>query len=280
MMIFCSLALIAAAVLLVVLSKSSTETVYQPSPEDLRILSLVTAADDILCRLDCKNSIAAIDRHGRILPEMADVPVIAAGSSVSREMLLQYRINCAIVWYYQRDLAEFLRREGVFTIVIEPVSLANYSLLVSSLAGLCNKTQAAEKLLAEFEAFLRQYNRQGNSPVKVYLELYAPWKVPAKDSYISGILQLAGAVQAVEPSVAHSGTVSPETLAVSEVEAVFYVENFASAAELCSRPALRNSPAVKNSRVFAIPRKLICEGVAPEELLRFFEENLKKVKDK
>jgi hypothetical protein len=43
---------------------------------------------------------------------------------------------------------------------------------------------------------------------------------------------------------------------------------------------LRNSPAVKNSRVFAIPRKLICEGVAPEELLRFFEENLKKVKDK
>jgi uncharacterized protein YcfL len=72
--------------------------------ENLRILSLVTAADHILSELGAADKIVAIDRHGRVLDCMKNTPVTVAGGMVSREMLKKYRINYAIIWYYQKHL--------------------------------------------------------------------------------------------------------------------------------------------------------------------------------
>ncbi|MBE6369290.1 MAG: hypothetical protein E7056_03905 [Lentisphaerae bacterium] len=272
--------LVAASVGLFCSSCGESSGVKRPSAEELRILSLVTAADHILSELGCGDKIAAIDRHGKILPAMADKAVIAVGSTISREMLHQYKINCAVVWYYQQELAEFLRKEGVFVYTVSPINLQTYCHLVDDLAELCGKKVAAEPLISKFDAAISGENNDTSVPVKVYMELYAPWKVPAIDSYIGAILSLAGGVQAVEPAGANISVVSPEAVAMAEVEAVFYVENFASAAEIISRPALRNSSAAKNKHIFAVPRELLCEGVAPERLLKFFKEKLQLLKDK
>ena len=51
-------------------------------------------------------------------------------------------------------------------------------------------------------------------------------------------------------------------------------EGFGTADELAQRAALRNTPAVEKQRIYAVPRYLLCEGVAPDELIKFFCEKL------
>ena len=244
-----------------------------PPAEDLRILSLVTCADHIITELGSKDKIAAVDRHGRVLESMHNVPVTVAGSMVSREMLRQYRINHAIIWYYQRNLAEVLHKEGVSVTVVEPVTVKNYPDLVNTLGRLCNKTAAAGALIKKFNERVPGKTPESAVLKTVYMELYAQWKSPAKAGYIDEILNRAGGKLAVSGSF--NGTVSPEAVALAKPEVIFFVEGFGSAEELSNQVALRNSPAVKNKKIYAIPRKLVCEGVAPEELLKFLSDKIK-----
>ncbi len=248
------------------------QAVLPPAADDLRILSLATCADHIISELGAGDKIVAIDRHGRVLESMHDVPVTVAGSMVSREMLRQYRINHAIIWYYQRNLAEVLHKEGVSVTVIEPLSVKNYPELVHTLGRLCNKTAAAGALVEKFNKLVPEKTPEAVLKT-AYMELYTQWKSPAENGYIDEILHLAGGRQAVCGKV--NGTVSPEAVALAKPEVIFFVEGFGSAAELAARAALRKTPAVKNKKIYAIPRKLVCEGVAPEELLRFLSDKIK-----
>ena len=243
------------------------EPLKTPAPENLRILSLVTCADHIMTELGTKDKIVAIDRHGRLLDSMQNVPVTVAGGVVSREMLRKYRINYAIIWYYQRNLLELFNKEQIPVMVVEPVSLTNYPELVRKLGELCGKTAAAESLVEHFTGAFPPAASTQKGGVPVYIELYAPWKSPSANGYIAEIMQRAGGQ--LTAAGTQGGTVSPEVVALARVEVIFFVEGFSSAAEIAGRAALRNTPAVKNKRIFAIPRKLVCEGVAPDELLNF-----------
>ena len=247
-----------------------------PPPADkLRILSLVTCADHIMTELGANEKIVAIDRHGKVLESMQNTPVTVAGGMVSREMLRQYKINHAIIWYYQRSLADLLQKEGISVSVIEPLSVKSYAQTVRNLGQLCNKSEAAEKLLKKFYSAIPEKAPAATALKTVYVELYTQWKSPAENGYIDEILQLAGGRQAVCGKV--NGTVSPEAAALAKPEVIFFVEGFGSAEELAGRTALRNTPAVKNNKIYAIPRKLVCEGVAPEELWKFLSNKIKDI---
>ena len=244
-----------------------------PQADKLRILSLVTCADHIMTEFGSKDQIVAIDRHGKVLESMQNTPVTVAGGMVSREMLRQYKINHAIIWYYQRSLADLLQKEGISVSVIEPLSVKSYAQTVRNLGQLCNKSEAAEKLLEKFYAAIPEKSPAATALKTVYIELYTQWKSPAENGYIDEILHLAGGRQAVCGKV--NGTVSPEAVALAKPEVIFFLEGFGSAEELAARAALRKTPAVKNKKIYAIPRKLVCEGVAPEEILRFLSDKIK-----
>ena len=250
------------------------QDVIPPQADKLRILSLVTCADHIITELGAKDKIIAIDRHGKVLDSMQNVPVAAAGSTVSREFLKKHRINCAVVWYYQIGLQELLRKEKIYTIVIKPITPGNYPETVRTLGRLCNKKEQAERLIADFK---KQIDAVPAAAARksVYFELYAPWKTPAQSGYISLMVQQAGGYFAA--AAPHGGTVSPEAVCTALPEVIFYVENFGDPGEIASRPALRNTPAVKNNRIYAVPRQLACEGVDPENLLKFLSRKLKDI---
>ena len=261
-------------VLLLLLTGCGRELKRVPvKPEELRILSLVTCADHIIWELVARDKIVAIDRHGKVLECMNNTPVTVAGGMVSREMLRKYKINHAIIWYYQRNLLEVFKHEGIPVTVVEPVTLKNYPDLVSDLGRLCGKSDAAGKLVKKFSKALPGNTPETAALKTVYMELYAPWKAPAKAGYIDEILNLAGGKLAAGGSF--NGTVSPEAVALAKPGIIFFVEGFGSEDELAGRAALRNTPAVKNKRVYAIPRNLVCEGVAPEELLKFLSDKIK-----
>ena len=259
--------------LLLLTGCSRPERLKTPSAENLRILSLVTAADHILVQLGAQDKLAAIDRHGRVLESMHSVPAAVAGSAISREVLRKYRINYAVIWYYQRHLEAVFRKENIPCMIVEPLNLAAYPELVRSLGTLCGKSVEAEKICEKFQRTFPEKTIDKNKLKKVYFELYTPWKSPGVNSYINDILQRAGGVSAAAGSF--NGTVSPEVVAQSKAEAIFFVEGFTAAPDLAGRVALRNTPAVKNQRIYAVPRYLVCEGVAPEELLKFLSDKIK-----
>ena len=107
---------------------------------------------------------------------------------------------------------------------------------------------------------------------KVYFELYAPWKTLDCNGFTASLLARCGGSLCVN-SLQH-GTVSPEAVCQAAPEVIFYVEGFGTADELAQRAALRNTPAVEKQRIYAVPRYLLCEGVAPDELIKFFCEKL------
>ena len=245
----------------------------QVKPENLRILSLVTCADHIITELGAKDKIAAIDRHGRVLDSMQDVPVTVAGGMVSREMLRKYKINHAVIWYYQQNLIPVFEQEGVGVTIIPAVNSKSYINVVQELGLLCNKRSEAEKLAAKFRQTIPEFSPVKHKPVIVYMELYTTWKAPAEAGYMGEMLSYAGGQLAAAGKI--NGTVSPEAVALAKPEVIFFVEGFGSVDELAGRSALRNTPAVKNRKIYAIPRKLFCEGVAPDELLKFLSNSIK-----
>ena len=265
--------IISLCFLALLLAGCKPAVIPQVKPENLRILSLVTCADHIITELGAKDKIAAIDRHGRVLDSMQDVPVTVAGGMVSREMLRKYKISHAVIWYYQQNLIPVFEQEKIGVTVIPPMTSKSYINVVQDLGLLCNKNEEAEKLAAKFRQTIPEIFPIKHKPVIVYIELYTSWKAPSEVGYIGEMLSYAGGQLAAAGKI--NGMVSPEAVALAKPEVIFFVEGFGSVNELAGRPALRNTPAVKNKKIYAIPRKLVCEGVAPEELLNFFTDKIK-----
>ena len=85
------------------------------APKDaapLRIVSTSAAATHILLALGAEEELAAIDSHGSIVPGAERIPVAGRGSALSLEELTRLRVNRAVLWYYQRELAASLRDRG------------------------------------------------------------------------------------------------------------------------------------------------------------------------
>ena len=256
--------------------KNDSTAANTPAAEDLRILSLSAAADHILDQLGAAERIIGIDKHGKTVPAMQDKSVIVSGGQLSREMLHKYRINYAIIWYYQADLAEWLQREGIPVMCIEPIRLNNYGKLIMSLGKLVGKETEAQVLDRNFQNVIGGLGSPSTHLVPIYMELYSPWKTPGRESFISDLLNLAGGCLA--GAADRSGTVSPEKVCRELPQAVVCVDGYGSTEDLLKHPALANTPAGQHKRVYKVPRRLIIEGVAPLELLAFFKEIISQCK--
>ena len=101
----------------------------------LRIVSTSAAATHILLALGAEEELAAIDSHGSIVPGAERIPVAGRGSVLSLEELTRLRVNRAVLWYYQRELAASLRDRGIAVTTVPPLRLGNYAELVQRLGG-------------------------------------------------------------------------------------------------------------------------------------------------
>ena len=73
-----------------------------------------------------------------------------------------------------------------------------------------------------------------------------------------------------------TGLVSAENLLEHKPEIIFYVEGHGSVDEIRNRPGFSQFPAVRNNRIYAVPRRMITEGIAPLEAVEFFRNQIVK----
>jgi iron complex transport system substrate-binding protein len=230
-----------------------------------RILSLSAAATHILTELG--QPPAAIDEYGKIAAGKHPPPVIGKGSAISQEKIAELKIDCAILWYYQRGAEKMLKNKGLRVEMIAAPRLENYPDLIMRLGKLTGKTKRAEKLRADFKAGLKTLKTADEKPLRVYFELYSEWKGAGSESYVGDLLKAAGGCSIIKKT----GLISAETVIEKLPEVIFYIEGFTDAEKIASRPGFASIPAVKNRRIYPIKRRLVTEGLAPLEAVKYLK---------
>ena len=262
-------ALIFLFLLFIIGGCSPREKTQERAETPKKILSLSAAATKVL--LDLGVPPAAIDEYGMIAAGDRKIPVIGKGSAVSREKMVELGINYVILWDYQSDAARLFRKDGLGVFELSPSRLDLYEALIWKLGVMLGRKEKAKQLILEFEKQIE------NSPPpekrkNVYFELYGPMKSAGKESYTGDLLAKAGGVLLNKKT----GLISSEKLLEHQPEIIFYVEGFTSEEEIIKRPGFSGFPAVKNKRIYAVPRLLVTEGLAPLEAIRFFRNHISK----
>ena len=223
-----------------------------------RLLSLSTAATHILTEL--KVPPCAIDEYGRIAAGSPPPAVIGKGTAG------------VILWYYQEEAAERFRNEGLPVTVIPAVRLAEYPALILRLGEVAGKTEQAQELAEAFRRRLKQISVPAEVPARrICFELYSPGKIAGDASYLGDLIRAAGG----KSIVSKTGLISAEAVVEAAPDVIFYIEGFGSAAEIAARNAYSGTPAVRNGRIYAVPRRLTVEGIAPLETINFLKQYMR-----
>ena len=234
-----------------------------------KILSLSAAATQILYDLGVPP--VAIDKYGMIAVGEPAPEVIGKSSAVSREKIAELGIDCVILWNYQTDAVRNFREKQLQVIEIETFRLQDYPALVRRLGALTDKTEKAEALCAAYQKKLSAISKPEQMR-NVYFELYGPFKSVGSESYVGDLLAMAGGCVMNR----RTGLVSAENLLAHKPEIIFFVQGNGSADEIRNRPGFSQFPAVRNNRIYAVPRRVITEGIAPLEAVEFFRNQIVK----
>jgi iron complex transport system substrate-binding protein len=93
----------------------------------------------------------------------------------------------------------------------------------------------------------------------VYLELYGPFRTVGRDSYMSDLLQLAGADN-IAGDIAGKAVLSAERLIQANPDVILFAEGFADVCEIASRPGMAGLKAVRLGRMFPVDRRWLVAG--------------------
>lgn len=258
------------AVQLVLLAVFGCTRSSEPAKSPQRILSLSGAATHILTELGAPP--AAIDEYGEIAAGDTPPPSIGKGAAVSREKMAELGIDCVVLWHYQEEAADRFRQGGLRVETIPPPRLANYPTLILHLGYLTGKTREAQLLAGRFTRELDALPLPAGPPVRAYFELYSPGRAAGDESYLGDLLRAAG----IRSVVARTGVVGGESVIDAAPDVIYYIEGFGNAEEIAARPGFATLPAVRNSRIFPVPRRLVVEGLAPLEAIAFFNRTLRR----
>ncbi len=232
---------------------------------EVRILSLCTAASDILIRTGQKDKLKAIDLYGQIVPGTEDIPVIGRGATVSLEKITAMGITHVIIWDYQSEMERVL--PNLTIIKLPPVRIANYGEVVRTLCKLTGAEEAGEELITEFRKLTALPENSSAKKPKVYVELYSRFKTGGRDSYINDLVTLAGG-ENIALQVTESGTINAEYVVAQAPDVIIFVENFTVVADMQRRPGFSEVPAVKNNRIYSVSRKIFIAGLDPADAVR------------
>lgn len=242
-----------------------------------RILTTCTSVTDTLVRLKQKRKIAGCDEYSRMLPEMSDAVLLAHGGSIARENVIAARIDLAFIWWYQDEMAEQLADLNIPVIRIKLRNAKNIPELLRLVGKCVNQKESSDKMATEIEQYLSMpINTQISSRPTVYWELYTPFRTAGTGSYLDDLLHLAGGVNLVSKPGAIQFSI--ESLLQSNPDVVLLVDGYATVTEFTSRAGLSGLSAIKNSRIYCVPKQVLIAGAGLPESVAIIRKILSKDK--
>jgi iron complex transport system substrate-binding protein len=223
-----------------------------------RVLSLCTSATDTLIALGATDRLVAIDEFSLVVPGSQKATVVGKGSAVSRESVAALQIDLAFIWWYQDDAAAMLRDLSIPAVRIRSGRAAELPATIRLVGECLGQQEAAEQLARPVELCVTQATTQP-AGLRVYLELYGPYKTVGSETYTNDLLELAGCAN-VAAQTKGSVLLSAEKLVQADPDVMLCVGQKADAEAMSRRPGLSDLRAVRQGRVVALDRYWLVAG--------------------
>lgn len=228
----------------------------------MRVVTTTCSNTEIVCALGAAELLVGVDEHSDF-PEdvVARLPRVGPDLGVDPEKVAALRPDLVIasltVPGHEKVVAS-LRAAGLNVIAPEPVTLADVPRDVRDIGRAIGRAAAGEALAAELEAALVPFPAPERRP-RILVEWWPrPVIVPGRDSWVTGLLELAGGVNPLGGEPVKSRPLDDDELARLDPDAVVISwcgirpsKYRTSVVE--TRPALANGRAVRGGRVFPVP---------------------------
>ncbi len=182
--------------------------------------------------------------------------------SIERVLALKPQLVLVSTASQLQAFTSLLEQHGIALYINDPQSLEDVFLSIANLGDVLNETAAAFDLVKQLRARTEAVERAvaGRPRVRVFFQLSGqPLYTAGKTSFITNLIERAGG-QSVTADVNEAWPrLSDEAALASRPEAVIMLsgESMGTSANLKVAPALQNSPAVRNGRLYVIDGDLL-----------------------
>ena len=220
-----------------------------------RIVSLIPATTELLFAIGAGPDLVGRTRWCDFPAEAAAVPDVGDGMTPNLEAVAATRPDLVVLYNSGQNgtAAERLRALGIPAVRVRSDLLADVPRLARLLGTLTDRRDAAESLSVAFDSSLAAATvPAANRRPSVFLLVWdQPPMTVGKGSYLSELLERAGAVNAYADLPTSSGQISIESVAERNPDLVFTMN--AGAPAFAGRPEWQRIPAIRERRFVHAP---------------------------
>jgi ABC-type Fe3+-hydroxamate transport system substrate-binding protein len=219
-----------------------------------RIVSLSPATTELLFDLRAGDLLVGRTRYCQDPPEALAVPSVGEGFDPNVEAVAARRPDLVVGYHSGGNLSSVqrLRAMGIGTVSLRLDRLADLARATRILGALLGRQARADSLIARLETQLDSLRAAADGSGNALLVAVVVWDNPpmviGAGSFLSEIVELAGARNAFADIPQPSATISLETLAHRDPDFLVVFEG-ASKADFLSRPEWRVVRAARQRRV-------------------------------
>jgi iron complex transport system substrate-binding protein len=247
----------------------------------MRLVSLTCSNTEIVAALGCIDQLVAVDDHSDWPPAIADLQRVGPDLQIDLdavEALKPDLVLASLTVPGHERIVEGLETRGIPFLAPEPTSLSDVARDIRAIGSAIGVEARADDVARRFEEAMEPVEPVAD-PVRIGVEWWPkPVYVPGRHSWVTGLLERAGAVNpfADHPDGhdAKSFAVTPEDAVAADLEAV--VISWCGVPEdkyrpriVRSRPGWASVPAVAADRIVPIseawlgrPGPRLTEGLA------------------
>ncbi len=235
-----------------------------PAPQTPnRIVSLAPNLTEILFELGLGQNITAATQYSNYPPKAQNIPRIGSFWQADIEKIIEKKPDLVITLAFkqQTDLAKRLNKLNIKTLTVK---IDNISELFSAITEIAQRTNTKNKgrlLIQSIENQINQIAQKipDSPPLSVlWVVQRKPLRVAGPDTFVTELMQMAGAVNAIEPTIHKYPPIGTEELIIAAPQIIIEPakvkdidSQLNSAIQFWNK--LPQIPAVKNQRIYVIP---------------------------
>lgn len=226
-----------------------------------KIVSLTLPSSQILIELGAKDLIFGIDKYSwEFIPELKGKEIISTGSNFSLEKLIYIKPDLVIIWWYQSSFIENLKKFNINCLIYHPKEIKDVFCLIEKIGNFIGYEKKASQLIKSLNFRLSKIK---NIPLQkrplIYLEL-SPFKTVGQNTFTNQLIELAGGRNLGSLFSVDYPILSSEEIISLNPDIIILVKGETKKEEVLKRAGWKKIKAIKNGKVYEIPKEIITPG--------------------